>query len=554
MAAHVPLPPGLPQLLKEGTKHFPSQADSLVSNIAACKALVQCLASSYGPLGRSKLVIDHLGKTVCTARAGTVLGALVLENPAACLLAAACRAQEEELGDGTGAVALLAGALLARGETLLRAGVPVAAIRAGYERAGKEALRLLPSLVCHALPDPRDVPAVARALRVAVGTHAMGYQDFLATLVAQCCASVLPAAGTFDLNAVSICKVLGGGVGDSHVVPGVVLVAEAEGRVQRVEGARVAVYGCPFGLAAPAATNTALFQAAGDLQAYRPGEEALAEGRVRAVASAGAQVVVAGGHVDALLLHFADRMGIMVVTLGSRQALRQLCRALGAQLLGTPRPPLPAELGHCRSITVGEIGGTNTVAFHPSTATSPVATIILRGATKEALAAAEEAVRDGLRVFRALTEDPRLVPGAGATEMVLAMQLAALAPRDPGLEQFSLAAFAEALKVLPATLAENAGLPVATAMSQLETWHGQGVARAGLRLEGGDEGEEAWVQDATQAGVLDAYVVKHRALELGTQVAVTLLGVDEIFMAKKSGGPRVLGDNPNWDVEPDALE
>ncbi|XP_053861561.1 T-complex protein 1 subunit theta-like [Malaclemys terrapin pileata] len=550
MAAHVPLPPGLPQLLKAGTKYFSGLQESLFSHITACRALAMCLRTSYGPLGHNKLVITHLGKALCTAHAGTILRELELENPVARMLGAASQAQEEETGDGANAVVLLAGALLDNAEKLLRAGLPVAAVRDGYDAACKEAVRLLPGLACHVLADLRDPAGVAGALRAAVGSKLFGYQDFLAGLVARCCVAALSPEGAFEPNNVRLCKVPGGGVTDSCLLEGMVFCTEVESQVHQAHEARIAVYCCPFGLARSETKGMVLFQGAAEMRAYGDAEEALLGQRVRAIAEEGASVVVVGGRVDPLALQYADQLGLMVVRLSSRLELQCLCRAVGAVPLASLVPPPPGAIGHCRRVYLSEIGSTAVVVFRQDGGACPVATILLRGATHELLCSLEEAVTDGLNTYKALVSDRRLLPGAGATEMALAVRLATLGTYLPSLEQYGILEFAQALKTLPAALAENAGLPVNETMAALEALHQLGTATAGVRPgEGG-----APTMDAAREGVLDSLLVKEKVLRLAVHTATTLLGVSHILVAKKSGGPKVRGENPNWDLEPDALE
>ncbi|KAJ7313215.1 hypothetical protein JRQ81_004494 [Phrynocephalus forsythii] len=551
MAAHVPVAPGLPQMLKSGVKYFSGLQETLFSNISACKALVCCLRTCYGPLGHNKLVINHQGKTFHTSHAATILRELELENPVACLLRTAAETQEEETGDGTSFVILLAGALLENAEKLLRSGLPVTNLRSGYEMACKEALRLLPGLACHVLKNPRDMDEVEWALQTTVGSKVFGYQAVLSKLVAKACILVLPADATaFDPNLICICKIPGGGLADSCVMEGLVLCMEAEGVVRRVERARIAVYGCPFGPPGIEATNTAVFSSASELKSYEKGKERLVEQHVVDIAKAGVNTVVAGGKVDPLALFYANRYRIMVVRLSSRQGLQRLCQAVGARLLLQVAAPSLEEIGHCRRVYMTEIGSTNVVVFSQDSTTSPVATVVLRGATMEMLDCLEEAIHDGVNVYKVLGGDARLLPGAGATEMALSVRLHTLGMYYPGTEQYGILEFSQALKTLPATLAENAGLPVNEVMAKMEVQHQLGLQNTGIQMAA----EEAATVDTVKEGLLDPFLAKYRGIILASQMAVTLLGVSDVMLAKKSGGPKPRGENPNWDQEPDALD
>ncbi|XP_061445403.1 T-complex protein 1 subunit theta-like isoform X2 [Rhineura floridana] len=551
MAAHVPTAPGLPQMLQAGMKYFSGLQETLFTNLTACKALVRSLRTCYGPLGCNKLVVNHLGKSFHTSHAATILRELELENPVACLLRTAAEAQDEETGDGTNFVILLAGALLENAEKLLRSGLPVVHIRAGYEMACKEVLRLLPGLCCHVLKNPRDVNEVLWVLQTIVSSKVFGHQKFLSMLVAKACVLVLPPdRTTFNPDLICVCKILGGGVTDSSVVEGMVICREAEGSVRRVERARIAAFSCPFGPSGFKANNTVIFTSASDIRLFGKSEEHQIEQYVMAIARASINVVVVGGNVDDKALFYANRYRIMVVRLTSRMELQRLCQAVGATLLLNIAAPSPEEIGHCRRVYMTEIGSTNVIIFSQDGIACPVATVVLRGATTEMLDCVEEAIHDGVNVYKILHSDARLLPGAGAAEMALSVRLNTLGMYYPGPEQYGILEFSQALKTLPATLAENAGQPVNELMAKIEVQHQLGTQNTGIRLVS----EEAGTIDAAKEGLLDPFMVKYRGITLATQMAVTLLGVSEIMVAKKSGGPKPRGENPNWDQEPDSLD
>ncbi|XP_062813683.1 T-complex protein 1 subunit theta-like [Anolis carolinensis] len=551
MATHVPMPPGLPQMLKAGMKYFSGIQETLFSNITACKALVRCLRTCYGPQGHNKLVINHLGKTFHTSHAATILRELELENPVACLLRSAAETQEEETGDGTNFVILLAGALLENAEKLLRSGLPVVHVQTGYEMACKEALRLLPSLVCHVLKNPRDVDEVRWVLQTIVGSKVFGHQKFLSKLVAKACVLVMPPERTtFNPDLIHFCKIPGGGISDSCLVEGVVICKEVEGTVKRVERPRIAVFCCAFGPPGLELKSTVIFENATDMKSYTKGEERLVEQQVLGLAKASINVVVVGGKLDDLALFYANRYRILVVQVTSRMELQNLCMAVGATLMLDITVPSPEEIGHCRRVYMTEIGSTNVVIFNQDNTNRPVATIVLRGATSDMLDCLEEAIHDGINVYKLLGKDGRLLPGAGATEMALSVRLNTLGMYFPGSEQYGVLEFSQALKTLPATLAENSGLRVNEVMAKLEVQHQLGTQNTGITVAL----EEGGTIEAAKEGLLDPFLVKQRGITLATQMAVTLLGVSEVMVAKKSGGPKFRGENPNWDQEPDALD
>lgn len=164
-----------------------------------------------------------------------------------------------------------------------------------------------------------------------------------------------------------------------------------------------------------------------------------------------------------------------------------------------------------------------------------VATVVLRGATDQMLDDVERAVDDGVNGFRALCRDARALPAGGAVEIELARRLAAAARRETGLEQYAMARFAQALEVVPRTIAENAGLNAEEAVSALYAAHAAGQAAAGLDVETG------LPRDLGEDGVLDLYIAKWWAVKLAVEAATTVLRIDQIIMAKVAGGPRPRG-------------
>ncbi|MGH0187641.1 UNVERIFIED_CONTAM: hypothetical protein FKN15_025868 [Acipenser sinensis] len=549
MAAHVPVAPGYLQMLKQGARYYSGLEEVVHRNIEACKQLSHCLRTSYGPNGLNKLVINHLEKIFVTGDAALILRELVVEHPAAKMLVMATQAQEQEIGDGTNFVLILAGSLLENAEELLKLGLSVSEITEGYKVASNKALELLEDLSCSSLKDIRDVTEVAAATKPSLASKQYGYEDFLATLVAKSCVSAIPKSGEFSAESVRICKIIGASVEDSVMLEGMVFKRETEGTVNSVQDAKVAVYTCAFDSAKPETKGTVLLKSAGEFMDFRKGEEALVESHVRDIAEAGVNVVVVGAKIGDLALHYADKYKLMVVKMTSRNDLRRLCKALGATPLLSLIPPAEDELGSCSKVYLQEVGNTQVVIFKQNQE-CPMSTILLRGSTDRLLDNIEEAVNDAVSTYNTLIRDPRLVPGAGATEMQLAVKIADFGQSVPGLEQYAIHAYSKSLQSITRALADNSGTQTNPVMSKLFSLHQQGESSTGVSADG--EGTD--LIDASEAGILDPLLLKHWGIKLASEAAITVLGVDQIIIAKKSGGPKPRGENPNWDVPHDAID
>jgi len=263
------------------------------------------------------------------------------------------------------------------------------------------------------------------------------------------------------------------------------------------------------------------------------------EDKIKEIADAGVKFVVSGGSISEMAAHFLEKFGIMSIKIMSKFELRRICRTTGATAMPKLGAPTPEEAGHIDLVEVMEFGDSKVTVLRQNADTSRVATIILRSSTDNALDDLQRAVDDGVATVKVLQRDNRLVPGAGATELALAEDIATFAATVPGLDQYAVKKFAEALEVVPRTLAENSGQQAQDVVSALYTARTQGNKAAGVDvIDGG-------VLDARQAGIMDLYATKQSAFDLGLEAALTILRVDQIIMSKRAGGPKPKGNVAN---------
>lgn len=533
--AQMGMPYGLQAMLKEGHKHLSGLEEAVLKNIQACKELAQITRTSMGPNGMNKMVINHLEKLFVTSDASTITAELEVQHPAAKLLVMAAQAQQQEIGDGTNMVLSFAGELLANAESLLRDGLHPTEIADGYAKAGARALEILDTLVVPGTEtiDVRDKAVVAERIKGSVSSKQYGYEDLLAPLIAEACIDVVPKnPNNFNVDNVRVVKINGGGVHDSHVVKGMVLKRNAEGSVQRVADAKVAVYAQGVDTTSTETKGTVLIRSAEELENYSKSEEARIEEVIKSIADTGARVVVGHAAFGEMALHFIEKHGMMAVRIPSKFELRRFCRATGAVSLVKLQAPAADELGFARSLAVQEIGGTKCLVLQQDSSQGQISTVVLRGSTDQMLDDIERAVDDGVNSYKLLCRDARAVPAGGASEVEIARQLQALGRKETGLDQYAIVKYAEALEVVPRTIAENSGLNATDAVAALYQAHASGQAAAGLDVETGS------AKDLGAEGVYDLYSTKWWALKLATEAAVTVLRIDQIIMAKMAGGPK----------------
>lgn len=537
---------------------------AVLRNIDACRTIAQTVQTSLGPYGRNKIVINHLQKMILTNDAATILRELEVVHPAAKLLVMASQQQEAEMGDATNLVIVLAGELLKKAEDLLRMGLKTSEIAKGYERAQGFALKALEELEVERVEDIRDQAELAKALRTVIAAKQSGNEEFLADCVAEAVLAVMPKNPyNFNVDNVRVVKIMGGGLEQSKVVKGMVFGREPDGSVKKASKSKVAVFSCPIDISQTETKGTVLLKNSKELLDFSKGEEAQMEAAIKEIHDAGIRVVVAGATVGELAMHYLNRYGILVVKILSKFELRRLCSVVGATPLARLGAPMPDEMGDIDVVEALEIGGDRVTVFRQENDQTRTSTIVLRGATQNHLDDVERAVDDGVNAIKAITRDPRMVPGAGAAEMEIIDKVNAVAEKTPGLSQYAIKKYAEAFEVIPRTLAESAGLDATEVLARLYTAHSAAQKQPSKKQGESSSEEEApsamgvdienedgtGTLDAEDEGILDLMSSKSWAIKLATESVRTILSVDQIIVARQAGGPKPPGPNPNWDED-----
>ncbi|CAM9762515.1 unnamed protein product [Heterosigma akashiwo] len=448
-------------------------------------------------------------------------------------------------------------------------GLHTSEIVEGYRRAYEHCKEVMPSLKVETVTDVRDEAALVRVLRPVIMTKQQGFEELLAPLVARACLTVMPpapAAPKLNVDHVRIAKLRGGATSASACLRGMVVLRDSENAVKRVADAKVTVFGCGLEASATEAKGTVLIKTAEELLNYNKaphrsppsppcpappwgpcspafpspscgplpcGEERAMEDAIRAIAESGCRVVAVGGSVSEMALHFLTKYEVMCVKVPSKWELRRLCAAVNATALVRVGAATPDEMGHCDLVEVREVAGRKILVLEQTAAgDTRLATVVLRAATDSVINDLARAVDDAVNAVKTLCRDGALVAGGGAFEAELAKSVAELGERTAGLDQYAVRKFAEALAVVPRTLAETTGMPGTETMARLTAAHARGEAGAGVDIDDSD------VADMPSKGVVDLYACKESAIRLAVDAAVTVLRVDQIIMSKQAGGPK----------------
>merc|ERR1719343_1193444 len=303
------------------------------------------------------------------------------------------------------------------------------------------------------------------------------------------------------------------------------------GVVNFKEKAKVAVYATGLEAQTTEAKGTVLLENAEQLQNYTKSEEKSMDELVSSIKDAGVEVLICGGAISEIAGHFLNKYKILALRITSKFELRRVCRTVNATSIIRMGPPIPEELGYVESCKVEEYASTKLTVL--KTRDAKIATIVLRSASPNILDELERAIDNAVNVVRCVTKDPHFLPGAGATEIELAHQLQQFGATVPGLDQYAVLKFAEALEVVPKILAENSGHSHVDAITALYAKHQEGEKSIGVDVDSG-----ALTLDAGAKGILDHEDTKKWALRFSVDAVLTVLQVDQIIMSKQAGGPK----------------
>ena len=508
-----------------------SGKDAQNMNITAGKAVAESVRTTLGPKGMDKMLVDSGGSVVVTNDGVTILKEMDIDHPAANMIVEVSETQEDEVGDGTTSAVVVAGELLDQAEELLDQDIHATTLAQGYRQAAEEAKSILEEDAIEVSEDDRDT-LVEIAQTAMTGKGAENAKDLLAELVVD---AVLAVADEDDIDTenVSVEKVVGGPVDHSELVEGVIVDKERvdENMPYAIEDADVALFDGAIEVKETEIDAEVNVTDPDQLQQFIDQEEEQLREMVDHLVDIGADVVFAGDGIDDMAQHYLAQEGILAVRRAKSEDLNRLARATGGRVVSNLEDIESDDLGFAGSVAQKDVGGDERI-FVEDVEEAKSVTLILRGGTEHVVDEIERAIEDSLGVVRTTLLDGQVLPGGGAPEAELALQLRDFADSVGGREQLAVEAFADALEVVPRTLAENAGLDPIDSLVDLRKRHDAGEFGAGLDAYTGD------VIDMEAEGVVEPLRVKTQAIESATEAAVMILRIDDVIAAGdlKGGG------------------
>jgi thermosome len=522
--------------------------DAQENNIEACKTISSAVRTTLGPKGMDKMMVDGVGDIVVTNDGVTILEEMDLDHPAAKMMVEVAQTQEEEVGDGTTTAVVLAGELLKQAEDLLDQDIHPTVITKGYRLSREKCTEVLDRISVDVELDDTDLlESVAKTAMT--GKSAESARDYLAEIAVKAVSQVAEDQGDrFVVNKdnIKLEKKGGGAVEGTELVQGVILDKEKvhSGMSDSVEEAEIALIDSPIEVKETSTDAEININDPSQMKNFVEQEEEQLKEMVEAIETSGANVVLCQKGIDDMAQHYLAKKGIFAIRRVSSGDLDKLANATGANIVTSIDEIESSDLGNAGSVEQRHVGG-EAMTFVQDCPEAKSVSVLIRGGTDHVVDEIERAMEDAIGGVSSAVRNGKVVGGGGSTEVELAKELRDYADTVGGREQLAINAFADALEVIPRTLAENAGHDPIDTLVDLRNKHESGDEMAGLNVNSG-ESEALYEQ-----GVVEPRQIKTQAVQSASESAEMILRIDDVIAAQgfdadggDAGGPPGDGGMP----------
>lgn len=505
------------------------------ANIIAARAVADAIRTSLGPKGMDKMIQDGKGSTIITNDGNTMLSKMSVMHPAAKMLVDLANAQDIEAGDGTTSVVVIAGSLLGAAERLLDRGIHPTVISESFQRAAAAAVETL-----HDMSRPislADRATLLKAASTSLSSKIIANEPKLADMAVDSVLKVIDpkTADNVDLKNIRILKKPGGTIDESEMIDGLVLqqqVIKSGGGPTRIEKAKIGLIQFQLSPPKPDMENQIVVNDYRQMDKILKEERAYLLNMCKKIKKAKCNVLliqksILRDAVNELSLHFLAKLGILAVKDIERDEVEFICKSTGCKPIADIDSFTEDKLGTADLVEEEQVSGARILKVTGVKSAVRTVSIVVRGANSMILEEAERSLHDAHCVIRCLVKKKALLAGGAAPEVEIAQSLATQARSLTGTEAICWKAFADAMEVIPTTLAENAGLNSIKVVTELRHQHALGNRNAGVSIRSGGV-----KSDIAEENVLQPLLVSTSAIELAAETVKMILRIDDIALSR----------------------
>lgn len=515
--------------------------DCRSANATAALAVANIVKTSLGPIGLDKMLVDEIGDVTITNDGATILRLLDIEHPAARVLVELAQLQDQEVGDGTTSVVIVAAELLRRADDLVRNNIHPTVVMAGYRLACKEAVKYIKSnLVVNAESLGRE--NLINAAKTSMSSKVLGAEsDFFSNLAVNAALKVkIEKDGKCKcpVSNIHILKSHGQSGLDSELVDGFAIncVRASQGMPTRVSNAKVALLDFNLQKHKMQMGVQIVVTDTKQVEEIRQREMDITKETIQRILATGAKVILTTKGIDDLCLKYFVEAGAIAVRRVKKEDMKRIAKATGGEIVVTMADMEGEEafdaknLGECAEVSEERVGDGELLYFRGCKSGS-ACTVVLRGANEFLLDEMDRALHDSLCVIKRMMESNSLVAGGGAVETALAIYLDSVATSMGTREQLAVAQFAEALLIIPRTLTVNAAHDATELVAQLKAHHFASQSADGKSSQRfyGLDLYKGSVRDNLTAGVVEPAISKIKSLRFATEAAISILRIDDMI-------------------------
>ncbi len=520
-------------ILKEGTQRSTGR-DARASNIMAARIVSEAVKTSLGPKGMDKMLVDSFGDVTITNDGATMLKEMDVQHPAAKMMVEVSKTQDDEVGDGTTSVVILTGELLGKATELMIKKVHPTVIIEGYRQAEERALEILESIAEKV--EPKDKEVLMKVSKTTMASKLVSqHSEYLSNISVDAVLQIAePEDGgyTVDLDMIKIEKKPGASMTDTRLVSGLIIDKEVvhDGMPKQIKEASIGLLNAAMEIEKTEFDAKISIETPEEMQAYLDQEEQMLRDMVKKVKDVGINVLFCQKGIDDMVQHFLAREGILAARRLKKSDMEALSKSTGAKVVNSVDQLSAEDAGYAKLVEERKVSD-DSMIFVEGCKNPKAVTILIRGGTERVVDEANRSIHDALCVIRDVVEEPMIMAGGGAPEIETARLLREYAEKLAGRERLAVIAFADAIEVIPITLAENSGMDPIDALSEMQSEHAKGNKWVGV------DGIKNEVADLSVLNIYEPMVVKAQAIKSATEAATLLLRIDDIIAVSKMSAP-----------------